>query len=151
MTTTNECVFCTMAQDPMHSAPVYRDERVFAVKDINPKAPVHMLIVPNMHIASLAYVGPGQVPIMGHMFVVAEEIARREGVALSGYGWSSTRAMTLVRRSSTPTCTYLVARSWEPWVRAGWPIFSNGFRVDWSLCRQDCNRTSTVCGMLSWN
>ena len=85
MTTTNECVFCSMAQDPMHTAPVYRDDRVFAVKDINPKAPVHMLIVPNMHIASLAYVGPGQVPIMGHMFVVAEEIARREGVALSGY------------------------------------------------------------------
>ncbi len=85
MTTTAECVFCNMAQDPMHTAPVYRDDRVFAVKDVNPKAPVHMLIVPNMHITSLAYVGPGQVPIMGHMFVVAEEIARREGVALSGY------------------------------------------------------------------
>ena len=85
MTTTNECVFCSMAQDPMHTAPVYRDDRVFAVKDINPKAPVHMLIVPNMHIASLAYVGPGQESIMGHMFVVAEEIARREGVTLSGY------------------------------------------------------------------
>ena len=85
MTTTKECVFCNMAQDPTHDAPVYRDDRVFAIKDINPKAPVHMLIVPNMHIASLAYVGPGQVPIMGHMFVVAEEIARREGVALSGY------------------------------------------------------------------
>ena len=85
MTTTNDCVFCSMAQDPMHSAPVYRDDRVFAVKDTNPKAPVHVLIVPNMHIASLAYVGPGQVPIMGHMFVVAEEIARREAVALSGY------------------------------------------------------------------
>ncbi|MDA1127124.1 MAG: HIT domain-containing protein [Chloroflexi bacterium] len=85
MTTTTECIFCTMARDPMHVAPVYRDDRVFAVKDINPKAPVHMLIIPNMHIASLAYVGPGQVPIMGHMFVVAEEIARREGVALSGY------------------------------------------------------------------
>ena len=85
MTTTKECVFCNMAQDPTHDAPVYRDDRVFAIKDINPKAPVHMLIIPNMHIASLAYVGPGQVPIMGHMFVVAEEIARREGVALSGY------------------------------------------------------------------
>ena len=48
MTTTNECVFCSMAQDPMHTAPVYRDDRVFAVKDINPKAPVHMLIVPNI-------------------------------------------------------------------------------------------------------
>ena len=85
MTTTTECVFCNIAQDPMNAAPVYRDDRVFAVKDINPKAPVHMLIIPNMHIASLAYVGPGQVPIMGHMFVVAEEIARREGVTLSGY------------------------------------------------------------------
>ena len=38
-----------------------------------------------MCIRDRAYVGPGQVPIMGHMFVVAEEIARREGVALSGY------------------------------------------------------------------
>ena len=85
MTTANQCIFCSMAQDPTHDAPVYRDDRVFAIKDMNPKAPVHMLIIPNMHIASLAYVGPGQVPIMGHMFVVAEEIARREGVTRSGY------------------------------------------------------------------
>ena len=85
MTTPKECIFCNMAQDPTHADPVYRDDRVFVVKDMNPQTPVHMLIVPNMHIASLAYVGPGQVSIMGHMFVVAEEIARREGVTLSGY------------------------------------------------------------------
>jgi len=83
--TTKECIFCTMAQDSTHEAPIYRDERVFVLRDINPKAPVHLLIIPNMHLASLAYVGPGQVPIMGHMFVVAEEMARREGVTLSGY------------------------------------------------------------------
>jgi histidine triad (HIT) family protein len=83
--TTRECIFCNIAQDPVHEAPVYRDERVFVVKDINPKAPIHLLIIPNMHLASLAYVGPGQVPIMGHMFVVAEEMARRENVTLSGY------------------------------------------------------------------
>ena len=46
---------------------------------------MHLLIIPNMHLASLAYIGPGQVPIMGHIFVVAEEMARREGVTLSGY------------------------------------------------------------------
>ena len=74
-----------MAQDSTHEAPIYRDERVFVLRDINPKAPVHLLIIPNTHLASLAYVGPGQVPIMGHMFVVAEEMARREGVTLSGY------------------------------------------------------------------
>ena len=45
----------------------------------------YLLVIPNMHIASLAYVGPGQVPVMGHLFVVAEEMARRENVTLSGY------------------------------------------------------------------
>ena len=83
--TTRECVFCNISRDPVHPSPIYRDDRVFVVRDIRPKAPVHLLIIPNMHLASLAYVGPGQVPIMGHLFEVAEEMARREGVTLSGY------------------------------------------------------------------
>jgi len=74
-----------MSRDSLHESPIYRDERVFVVRDINPKAKVHLLIIPNIHLASLAYIGPGQVPIMGHMYVVAEEMARREGVTLSGY------------------------------------------------------------------
>ncbi len=83
--TTSECIFCGMARNATHESVIYRDERAFAVKDINPKAAVHLLIIPNMHLNSLAYIGPGQIPIMGHLFVVAEEMARREGVALSGY------------------------------------------------------------------
>ena len=82
---TSQCIFCGIARDSAHQAPIYRDDKVFVVKDINPKAPVHLLIIPNMHLASLAYIGPSQVPIMGHMYVVAEEMARREGVTLSGY------------------------------------------------------------------
>ena len=82
---TNDCVFCNIARDPVHESPIYRDERVFVVRDINPKAPIHLLIIPNMHLNSLAYIGPGQVPIMGHLFEVAEEMARREGVTLSGF------------------------------------------------------------------
>ena len=83
--TTRQCIFCNIARDSTHEAPIYRDDRVIVIRDISPKAPVHLLIIPNMHLASLAYVGPGQVPIMGHLFVVAEEMARREGVTLSGY------------------------------------------------------------------
>ena len=82
---TNECIFCGIARDSTHEAPIYRDDRVFVIRDSSPKAPVHLLIIPNMHLASLAYIGPGQIPIMGQMFVVAEEMARREGVTLSGY------------------------------------------------------------------
>lgn len=80
-----ECVFCGMAQDSTHESPIYRDDQVYVVRDRYPKAPVHLLIIPNIHLASLAYIGPGQAPIMGHMFVVAEEMARREGVTISGY------------------------------------------------------------------
>lgn len=83
--TTKQCIFCTMVRDSTHEEPIYRDDRVFVVRDTNPKAPVHLLIIPNMHMASLAYIGPGQVPIMGQLFVVAEEMARREGITLSGY------------------------------------------------------------------
>lgn len=83
--TTGGCIFCVMARDSAHESPIYRDEQVFAVRDINPVADVHLLIIPNIHLASLAYIGPGQVPIMGHLFVVAEEMARRESVTLSGY------------------------------------------------------------------
>ena len=45
---TSECIFCGMARDSSHEAPIYRDERVFVVRDINPKAPMHLLIIPNM-------------------------------------------------------------------------------------------------------
>ena len=83
--TSRDCIFCNIIRDPVHEDPIYRDERVIVVKDINPKAPIHLLIMPTIHLGSLAYIGPGQVPIMGHMFVVAEEMARREGATLSGY------------------------------------------------------------------
>ena len=83
--TTSQCIFCDMARNPTHESVIYRDERAFSVRDINPQAPVHLLVIPNMHLNSLAYIGPGQVPVMGHLYVVAEELARREGVTLSGY------------------------------------------------------------------
>ena len=48
-------------------------------------APTHLLIIPSMHLTSLGYIGPGQEAMVGHLFAVAEEMARREGVTLSGF------------------------------------------------------------------
>ena len=83
--TTSNCIFCGMAGDAAHPAPIYRDDRVFVVRDINPKARVHLLIIPNQHLASLDSINPGQVPILGQMFLVVKDMARREGVERSGY------------------------------------------------------------------
>ncbi len=83
--TTRDCIFCTIPRQDGDNQIVYQDDRVYVIKDISPSAPVHLLIIPNQHLASLAYIGPGQEAMMGHIFLVAEEIARREGVTLSGY------------------------------------------------------------------
>lgn len=81
----NSSVFSDIARDPLHPDPIYRDEQVIVLKDINPKAPVHLLIIPIMPLTSLAQIGPNQESLIGHMFVVAEEMARREGVTGSGF------------------------------------------------------------------
>ena len=83
--TTGDCIFCKIPRGELEADVVYRDERVYVIRDVRPQAPVHLLIIPVDHLAGLAYVGPGQVPIMGSIFVVAEEMARREGVTISGY------------------------------------------------------------------
>ena len=64
---------------------VYQDDRVTAFRDIRPQAPTHILIVPNKEIPTVNDISEADEPLIGHMFVVAKEIAAREGVAESGY------------------------------------------------------------------
>ena len=80
-----DCIFCKIPRGEIEGKILYRDDQVYVIKDLNPQAPVHLLIIPFYHQASLAYVGPGQEQAMGHIFAVAEEMARREGVTISGY------------------------------------------------------------------
>jgi histidine triad (HIT) family protein len=64
---------------------VYQDEQVTAFKDIHPVAPVHILIVPNLEIPTVDDVGPEHEQMLGHMFSVARQIARQQGIGESGY------------------------------------------------------------------
>jgi histidine triad (HIT) family protein len=64
---------------------VYQDNLVTAFKDIQPVAPVHILIVPNVEIPTVNDVTPDQEQMLGHMFIVAKQIAREQGIAESGY------------------------------------------------------------------
>ncbi len=82
---TEDCIFCKIPRGEIDSEILYRDDRVYVIKDIHPIAPVHLLIIPLQHLVSLAYVGSRQAAVMGHMFTVAEEMARRQEVTVSGY------------------------------------------------------------------
>jgi histidine triad (HIT) family protein len=64
---------------------VYRDERVTAFRDIHPRAPTHILIVPNKPIPTANEIASEDAALVGHMIQVAAQLARSEGVAESGY------------------------------------------------------------------
>jgi histidine triad (HIT) family protein len=78
------CLFCQIVDGNIPSTAVYQDEQCYAFADINPQAPVHILIVPRVHIASLAQTGPQETALLGHLMAVAAEIARSKGLS-AGY------------------------------------------------------------------
>ena len=80
-----DCIFCQIIAGKVPGEIIYQDEEVAAFRDINPQAPLHLLIIPKRHIASLADLSEEETPLAGHMIEVANQLAKREGVSQSGY------------------------------------------------------------------
>ncbi|HEY60869.1 MAG TPA: histidine triad nucleotide-binding protein [Anaerolineae bacterium] len=80
-----DCVFCQIIADKASSKVVYRDEQVTAFLDRRPATPVHLLVVPNRHITSLNQVNKEHEGLLGHMIVVAKQLAKEQGVDQDGY------------------------------------------------------------------
>ena len=80
-----DCIFCKIAAGEFGGPPVYQDEQITAFKDINPQAPVHILIIPNQHIASLEAASPEDQALLGQLLLTAAKIAREHGLAEKGY------------------------------------------------------------------
>ena len=79
------CLFCGIVAGTVPSQQVYADERVVAFRDLHPQAPVHVLVIPRRHLAGIDAVGAGDAPLLLALVGAANEVARREGVAASGY------------------------------------------------------------------
>ena len=74
----NDCLFCKIIAGEIPSAKVYEDETTYAFKDINPKAKVHVLIVPKRHVANVAALASTDPSELAHIVTVAQTIADRE-------------------------------------------------------------------------
>ncbi len=74
-----DCLFCKIAAGEIPSTKVYEDDTVLAFNDINPEAPVHILLIPKQHIASMAEIKPENSTVVAHIFEVAAEIAAEKG------------------------------------------------------------------------
>lgn len=81
----NDCIFCKIIKGEIPSKQVYSNDKVYAFHDINPEAPVHVLIVPKEHIASHNELSGNNVEIMKDIHLAANEIAKQLGINESGY------------------------------------------------------------------
>ena len=73
------CIFCRVVRGEIPSKKVYEDDQVIVINDINPAAPIHLLLVPKEHVESLMTVGQQHQALMGKMLVLAPRLAREQG------------------------------------------------------------------------
>ena len=78
------CLFCKIIEGTIPSKSIYQDEQCFAFHDIDPQAPVHVLVIPRKHISSLAEAQTEDEPLLGHLLWAAAEAARTLGLT-NGY------------------------------------------------------------------
>lgn len=75
------CIFCKIVAGQIPSRKAFEDDQLLAFHDINPWAPVHVLIIPKQHIAMLSNVGPEHTPLLGQMLALAPRLMRELGVS----------------------------------------------------------------------
>ena len=74
-----DCIFCKIVAGKIPSKKVYEDDDMLAFHDIQPQAPVHFMIIPKRHIASLAEATPEDAPVLGKILAIAGRLAREQG------------------------------------------------------------------------
>ncbi|WP_434565422.1 histidine triad nucleotide-binding protein [Thermoanaerobacterium thermosaccharolyticum] len=81
----SDCIFCKIINKEINSKIVYEDEYVVAFPDINPQAPVHLLIVPKEHIESPLDINEDNKDLVGHVYLVGKKLASQYGIDKKGY------------------------------------------------------------------
>ena len=81
----SDCLFCKMVSREIEPDIVYEDDHVLAFRDINPQAPVHVLIIPKRHISTLNDLEEGDAELIGRLHLAAKRVADQDGIAEAGY------------------------------------------------------------------
>jgi len=82
---TRDCVFCRIVARESPADIEYEDDEILVFKDLYPKAPIHLLVIPKRHIESIATLAPEDTPLMGRCVQIAKLLGERTGYAQRGY------------------------------------------------------------------
>jgi histidine triad (HIT) family protein len=81
----SDCLFCKIAAKTIPAKLVHEDDRSVAFDDINPQAPVHTLVIPRKHVASMSELNEADAGLLGHLLLVGNQVAKQKGIAEGGY------------------------------------------------------------------
>ena len=81
----DKCLFCNIVSGEIPSDTVFENDSIIAFRDINPQAPVHILIIPKLHISTLNDLREDHAELMGELILKAKDLAKDEGIADAGY------------------------------------------------------------------
>lgn len=81
----SDCIFCKIDRGEIPAEKVHEDGDLFVIRDINPQAPTHLLIIPKRHIPTLLDLEDADLPVIGRVYDVANRLAREHGFEKSGY------------------------------------------------------------------
>lgn len=113
-----DCIFCKIVARKIPSRVVHEDDHVFAFHDIAPWAPVHFLIIPKLHIPSMAQIGPEHGALMGHLMALVPKLALQQGC--NPYPDGGFRLVTNTGREGAQEVQHLhfhVMGGPRPWLR----------------------------------
>jgi histidine triad (HIT) family protein len=85
MTQNPNCIFCRIVAGELTARIVYADDQLTAIRDINPQAPTHILLLPNRHIGGIGEVSEADGPLLAALLQTAPALAREQGLAENGY------------------------------------------------------------------
>ncbi len=81
----DNCIFCKIIAGDIPSNKVYEDEKILCFRDIAPMAPVHLLVIPKVHIQSVDFINEENANVIAHIFSKIPLIAKQEGISQNGY------------------------------------------------------------------
>ncbi|MBP3348296.1 MAG: histidine triad nucleotide-binding protein [Clostridia bacterium] len=81
----NDCIFCKIIAGDIPSNKVYEDDKILCFRDIAPMAPVHLLVIPKVHICSADCITEENADVIAHIFTTIPKIAKQEGISEDGY------------------------------------------------------------------
>ena len=81
----SDCLFCKIGSGQIPAKVVLQDDEILAFDDVNPQAPVHVLVIPKRHVVALNDAGTGDQVLLGRLLEAAASVAKKKGIAESGY------------------------------------------------------------------